>query len=91
MAIVFPSALRLSDENKNKIYEEYEKMMVEYAKVSPLRDRDRIELSELMELKEVKDNCSSGYVLIDHTDKVPKYTAYITCGSYTTSTPTPQP
>ena len=33
MALVMPSATRVSQNNKKRIYEEYENMMIEYAKV----------------------------------------------------------
>ena len=42
MTIVLPSAVRVSKNNQTRIYEEYEKMMVEYAKVSPLNNQDTI-------------------------------------------------
>ena len=84
MSIVFPSAIRLSGENKTKIYSEYEKMMVEYAQVSPLRKEDRIDLDNLDELDKVKEECD-GYVTIDHTEEKWEYKAYIKCGDqYTT-------
>lgn len=79
MSLVFPAALRVSKNNKTKIYGEYEKMMVEYAKVSPLRNRDVINLLELEELDKVKRECI-GYVTISHSENNTTYTAYISCG-----------
>lgn len=84
MALVMPSAIRVSKNNKQRIYQEYENMMVEYAKVSDLNINDTIDLIDLEELDKVKNECS-GYVEIDHTVIPPVYKAYISCGDqYTT-------
>lgn len=79
MTLVLPSAFRVSNNNKLKIYEEYEKVMVEYAMVSELNSRNKIKLTELEELEKVKSECS-GYVLINHNSSPVLYTAYISCG-----------
>ena len=85
MTLILPSALRVNRKNQKKIYGEYENMMVEYAKVSVLNDQDIIDLIDLEELEQVKNECS-GYVEIDHTSNPPKYYPYITCGDkYTTA------
>ena len=78
MGIVFPSAIRLSKDNKTKIYQEYENVMVEYAKTSSLKNQDRIDLDDLEELDKVKDECD-GYVTIDHSSSIWQYKAYIKC------------
>ena len=84
MTLVLPSALKVRRKNQNKIYNEYEQMMVEYAKISPLNNQDLIDLIDLEELDKVKQECS-GYVEIDHSTLIPTYTPYITCGDqYTT-------
>ena len=77
MGIVLPSALRMSSENKNKIYHEYENMMEEYAIISPHKGENIIELSQLQELGKVKNDCI-GYVKLKSTNPI-KYTAYIKC------------
>ncbi len=79
MSIVMPSASRVSRKNKKRIYQEYENMMVEYAKVSPLNKNDSIDLFELDELDNVKKECT-GHVSIDHSVDPPKYQAFIDCG-----------
>lgn len=78
MGLVIPSATRLSRENKNKIYEEYKNMMIEYAKVSKYKDRDYIKLTELDELQKVKNECQ-GYVLIHHSGDETTYEAKLAC------------
>ena len=79
MGIVLPSASRVSNDNKEKTYEEYEKMMIEYAKISPLKNNASgiIKLSELEELGKVKRDCT-GYV--ERISSNPyKFKAYIKC------------
>ena len=89
MDLVMPSATRVSQNNKKRIYEEYENMMIEYAKVSALNYENSIDLVDLAELEKVKNECS-GYVLIDHSVVPPVYTAYLTCGDqYTTNSYNP--
>lgn len=80
MTIVLPSAVRVSKNNQTRIYEEYEKMMVEYAKVSPLNNQDTINLNDLEELEKVKNECV-GYVTINHNVTPNTYKAYISCGN----------
>lgn len=82
MMIILPSVTRVSRENKLKIYEEYEKMMVEYAKISDKKNNNAIRLTDLEELDKVKNDCS-GYVTITHSTP-PVYKAYIKCGEYFT-------
>ena len=77
MGIVLPSASRISQENQEKIYHEYENMMEEYAIVSPLKGQDIIKLSELEELTKVKNDCV-GYVKLTNTNPI-NYEAYIKC------------
>ena len=85
MGLVFPSAVQISVENKNRIYHEYEKMMEEYALVSPLKGQETINLDDLDELDKVKNECD-GYVTLVSTDPI-KYEAHITCGTnYQTDT-----
>ncbi len=84
MSLVLPSVMKVSDNNKKRIYKEYENMMVEYAKISYLNDQDLIDLIDLDELEKVKNECS-GYVEIDHSTPIPTYTPYITCGDQYTS------
>ena len=79
MGVVLPSATRVSDENKEKTYEEYKKMMIEYAQISSLKNRESgiIKLSELEELGKVKRDCT-GYV--ERISKNPyQFVAYIKC------------
>ena len=79
MSLVLPSALRLSQENSDTIYHEYESMMEEYAAISDYKDQDIIHLSDLQELNTVKKECK-GYVVVDHTSSNLEYKAYISCG-----------
>ncbi len=84
MALVLPTATRVRNNNKTRIYKEYESMMVEYAKVNELNYQDSIDLIDLDELEKVKNECS-GYVEIDHSTNPPTYASFITCGDeYTT-------
>ena len=78
MWIIFPSAKRVSDENKEKIYKVYEDMMIEYAKASDLNNREYIDLNDLNDLNKVKNDCD-GYVTIDHNANPAVYKAYIKC------------
>lgn len=77
MGIILPSASRVSSENKEKIYAEYKKMMVEYALVSSLKGQDVIKLSELEELSKVKRDCI-GYVKLISSNPI-NYEAHIKC------------
>ena len=79
MGIVFPSAVRVSRENKCRIYHEYEKMMEEYALVSPLKGEPRIELEDLDELDKVKRDCPNSYVLRKSINPL-SYEAHLNCG-----------
>jgi type IV pilus assembly protein PilA len=72
MALVLPAATRVRNNNKTRIYKEYESMMVEYAKVNELNYQDSIDLIDLDELEKVKNECS-GYVEIDHSTNPPTY------------------
>ncbi len=80
MALVFPSAQKMKEDNDGMIGNEYKNMMIEYAMISELKDEDYIDLSDLNELDEVKMKCD-GYVLIDHTPQVPNYRAYLSCNN----------
>ena len=79
MALVFPAAFNVRKKNKTRIYTEYENMMVEYARISPLNKEDIIDLADLEELDRVKRECI-GYVTIDHESEPNEYKAYISCG-----------
>lgn len=88
MIMVFPSAMRVSNDNKNRLYEEYARMMEEYALVSPLKNRDNVDtlgigLHELGDLDKSISDCS-GYVLRESVSPL-KFKAYIKCGDYTNS------
>lgn len=84
MTLVVPSAEKVSRNNKVKIYKEYEKMMVEYAKISELNKQNLINLNDLEELEKVKNECV-GYVQINHSTVPVTYTPYISCtDQYTT-------
>ncbi len=79
MSFIMPSATKLINENNEKIYHEYEQMMIEYAQVSKLNHQDRIDLNDLEGLEKVKEECT-GYVTINHSSEKPIYQAFITCG-----------
>ncbi len=91
MGIVLPSAVKLRNENNEKIYKEYENMMIEYAKVSSIKNKNRIELNELGELRDNIPNDCEGYVTINHSVSPVEYKAYLTCPNYSTVTATPNP
>ena len=79
MLIVLPSFTNLFKSNQKQLDDSYKKLMIEYAMVSDLNNRDRINLNELTELRDkIPDNCD-GYVTIDHTKITPSYEAFITC------------
>lgn len=79
MVFVMPSAARVSRNNKKRIYSEYENMMVEYAKINENNSEDVINLYDLEELENVKNECL-GYVTINHSTTPSTYHAYIDCG-----------
>ena len=79
MGMVLPAALKENRKNQKRIYIEYENMMVEYARVSPLNSEDSIDLENLEELEKVKRECI-GYVQINHDSEPNEYKAYISCG-----------
>lgn len=78
LGIVFPTISKIVNDNKEDMYKDYEKMMVEYAKLSDLKDQNIILLSELDELDKIKRECT-GYVSINHSSTPIEYKAYISC------------
>lgn len=78
MGLILPSASRMSRDNQNRLYLEYENMMVEYAKINPRKSQNIICLRNLDELHAVKRDCH-GYVEINHTVMPEEYVAYVTC------------
>ena len=78
MGIVLPSATRVSIENKDKMCEAYQQMMVEYAMTSKYNNKFYIDLDELDELDKVKKDCD-GYVTIDYEGEIPVYKAHLSC------------
>lgn len=84
LMIIYPSVTKILQRNSNEMYESYEKMMVEYAQISPLNGNSIIKLANLDELDKVKKECK-GYVTIDHSVTPNVYKAYISCeGKYQT-------
>ena len=83
MGIVLPSALKVSRDNSDKTYKEYEKMMEEYALISVYKGQNVILLSELEELGKVKNECENGYVVRISTQPL-EYKAYLSCDKYIT-------
>lgn len=79
MTMIMPSVSKVRNNNKTRIYSEYENMMVEYAKISELNDQNIINLEDLNELDKVKNECI-GYVQINHSVTPFTYHAYIKCG-----------
>ncbi len=80
MSLVFPNVLKLKNENDLRICQEYETMIEEYARVNVNSSDGYIDLLDLDELKQVKDDCD-GYVIIDHSVEPATYKAYISCES----------
>ena len=87
MGIVISSSTRVSIENKNKIYEEYLRMMEEYALVSEHKGESIITLSQLDNLGKIKNDCKFdnkyyGYVVLISSNPI-KYQAHLKCGTWT--------
>ena len=81
MGLVLPSAIRVSNDNKTKIFEEYEKMMIEYALINSKKGNQVIVLDDLDELAGIiKKECSgvTGYVYKTSSSPI-KYDAYLNC------------
>ncbi len=82
MIIVYPNIIRIINDNNEEIYHGFERMMVEYAEVSPLKTANTIMLKDLnidKALDSIKDSGCNGYVSIDHTHIPITYQAYIKC------------
>ena len=79
LMIVFPAVSKILKQNSDELYESYEHMMVEYAKVSPLNTNNKIGLTALDNLEKVKAECT-GYVTITRSSGTPVYKAFIKCG-----------
>ena len=77
LMIVFPAATKVLEHNSDELYESYEKMMVEYAKVSPLNNSSLIGLTSLG-IDKVDKECD-GYVTINRSGTAPVYKAFIKC------------
>ena len=82
MGIILPSASRISSDNKEKMYKEYEKMVAEYAAISPFKNQAYIPLESLDELQKVQRECTGYVVVTREDDKPPVYTPYLSCGDY---------
>ena len=77
MGIVFPSITKISDKNKNKICEEYEKIIEEYSLANMNQGQNIVFLSDLGELKKIKNECI-GYAIKINNEPI-EYRAYIKC------------
>ncbi len=77
MMITIPLIGSITEKNQKELYHSYETMMEEYAKASKIKDKDKIMLSELDGLKEIKKECE-GYVSVTNNPR--NYHAYIKCG-----------
>ena len=80
MMIILPGIEEIIDSNDDDMYKSYEKMMIEYARVSPLKKtKSIINLTELDELKKIKDECK-GYVEVTIDGDKYDFKPYIKCG-----------
>ena len=84
MGIVLPSAVRISHENKDKMLEQYKKVIEEYALVSPLRGQERIDINDLDVIQKIKKECTGYAQLIP--GNVIQYEAHIECNIINTHT-----
>ena len=84
MMVGFPALLNIMNKNNDELYKSYEKLMIEYVKAGDYQDRDRVYLSELEGLDQVKEKCTTGYVDIIRSTTPYVYQAHITCGDYVT-------
>ena len=75
--ISLPSLKTLFEKNNKEKYASYEKMMIEYAKASNIKDNTTIPLDELGDLKKNMDSECTGYVTITNG----AYKAHLTCGN----------
>ena len=79
MGIVLPSAIRVSNENKNKMFEEYQRVVEEYALISVHRGEETIQINDLDVPDKLKNDCT-GYV--SRISIYPlQYQAHITCNN----------
>ena len=76
--MLVPSMAIYYEKGNEELYNSYEKMMAEYAKVSEIK-KDRIELNELEGLDNIKKECK-GYVITKDNN----YQAFISCSNYQT-------
>ena len=74
MGIVLPSAVKVSNENKDKLFEEYKKIVEEYALVSSKKGEATIDITDLDLPEKITRDCT-GYVQLVNN----KYIAYIEC------------
>lgn len=87
MMIILPNVVKIQKQNDEKKFNEYEKMMIEYAEIYKgnntlltLQDLNNLGLKGIIE-----DGCL-GYVMIDYNTNPYTYNSYISCGEdYTTS------
>lgn len=77
MGIVLPSAVKVLQSNQGKMLEEYQRIVEEYALVSPLKGQEKIDIMELDVPKKVTDDCT-GYAELVNSSPV-QYKAEIEC------------
>ena len=80
MMITLPLIGSITKKNQDELYHSYEKMMEEYARASGIKNKDKIMLSELDGLDQIKKECgiNNGFVIVDNVSL--NYKAYIKCG-----------
>lgn len=80
MMITLPLIGSITKKNQDELYHSYEKMMEEYARASGIKNKDKIMLSELDGLDQIKKECgiNNGFVIVENVSL--NYKAYIKCG-----------
>lgn len=76
MGIVLPSAVKVSNENKDKLIEEYKKIIEEYALVSSKKGNATINITDLDLPERITRECT-GYVELVNNE----YQAHIECNN----------
>ena len=79
MGIVFPSAIKISNESKGKMLEEYRKVVVEYALISPLKGQQQININDLDIPGKIKQECT-GHANLISSNPI-QYEAIIQCNN----------
>ena len=79
LMIALPTISNIINKNNRELCNSYEKMVIEYAMVSDLKENDIINVSDLDGLDKVNKECPNSYVTVDKTTDPYTYIPHLNC------------